>query len=309
MSFDPQQIQDILVIIVAAATPLLLAAIGEVVAERAGVLNLGLEGMMIVGASTGFAFAYLTDSTLVGVVAGILGGVLLSGIFAFLTIGLATNQVAAGLALTIFGRGLANLIGEGFVGLKRSGAPHLYIPGLSDLPLVGRLIFGEDFFVYFAILLTGAVGYWLMRTRAGLTLRAVGENHTSAHSLGVPVRGIRLLAVLFGGGCAGLAGAYLSLSYTPFWSPDMTAGRGWIALALVVFASWKAWRALAGALLFGGVAVLALAFQGLGVPIPAQLLNSLPYLTTIIVLVVLSLRDSRGALAPASLGQAFIPDR
>jgi hypothetical protein len=197
VSFDPQQIQDILVIIVAAATPLLLAAIGEVVAERAGVLNLGLEGMMIVGASTGFAFAYLTDSTLVGVVAGILGGVLLSGIFAFLTIGLATNQVAAGLALTIFGRGLANLIGEGFVGLKRFGAPHLYIPGLSDLPLVGRLIFGEDFFVYFAILLTGAVGYWLMRTRAGLTLRAVGENHTSAHSLGVPVRGIRLLAVLF----------------------------------------------------------------------------------------------------------------
>jgi general nucleoside transport system permease protein len=309
VSFDPQQIQDILVIIVAAATPLLLAAIGEVVAERAGVLNLGLEGMMIVGASTGFAFAYLTDSTLVGVIAGVVGGVLMSAIFAFLTIGLATNQVAAGLALTIFGRGLANLIGGGFVGLKRVGAPHLYIPGLSDLPLVGRLIFGEDFFVYFAILLTGAVGYWLMRTRAGLTLRAVGENHISGHSLGVPVRGIRLLAVLFGGGCAGLAGCYLSLSYTPFWSPDMTAGRGWIALALVVFASWKPWRALAGAILFGGVAVLALAFQGLGVPIPAQLLNSLPYLTTIIVLVVLSLRDSRGALAPASLGQAFIPDR
>jgi general nucleoside transport system permease protein len=309
VSFDPQQIQDILVIIVAAATPLLLAAIGEVVAERAGVLNLGLEGMMIVGASTGFAFAYLTDSTMVGVIAGVMGGVLMSAIFAFLTIGLATNQVAAGLALTIFGRGLANLIGGGFVGLKRAGAPHLYIPGLSDLPLVGRLIFGEDFFVYFAILLTGAVGYWLMRTRAGLTLRAVGENHISGHALGVPVRGIRLLAVLFGGGCAGLAGCYLSLSYTPFWSPDMTAGRGWIALALVVFASWKPWRALAGAILFGGVAVLALAFQGLGVPIPAQLLNSLPYLTTIIVLVVLSLRDSSGALAPASLGQAFIPDR
>ena len=272
MSFDPQQIQDILVIIVAAATPLLLAAIGEVVAERAGVLNLGLEGMMIVGAATGFAFAYLSDSTIVGVIAGVLGGVLMSAVFAFLTIGLATNQVAAGLALTIFGRGLANLIGEGFVGLKRSGAPHLYIPGLSaDLPLVGRLIFGEDFFVYFAILLTGVVGYWLMRTRGGLTLRAVGENHTSGHSLGVPVRGIRLLAVLFGGACAGLAGSYLSLSYTPFWSPDMTAGRGWIALALVVFASWKPWRALAGAILFGGVAVLALAFQGLGVPIPAQL--------------------------------------
>jgi general nucleoside transport system permease protein len=309
MSFDPQQIQDILVIIVTAATPLLIAAIGEVVAERAGVLNLGLEGMMIVGAATAFAFAYMTDSTLVGVVAGILCGVAMAAVFAFLTIGLAANQVAAGLALTIFGRGLANLIGGGFVGLKRTGAPHLYIPGLSDLPLVGRLVFGEDFFVYFAVLLTGAVGYWLMRTRAGLTLRAVGENHVSGHSLGVPVRGIRLLAVLFGGGCAGLAGSYLSLSYTPFWSPDMTAGRGWIALALVVFASWKPWRALAGAILFGGVSVLSLAFQGLGVPIPAQLLNSLPYLTTILVLIVLSLRDSRGALAPASLGQAFIPDR
>lgn len=309
MSFDLQQVQQILVIIVAAATPLLIAAIGEVVAERAGVLNLGLEGMMIVGASTGFAFAYLTGSTLVGVVAGVLCGALMSGIFAFLTIGLATNQVAAGLALTIFGRGLANLIGEGFVGLKRTPAPHLSIPGLSDLPLVGQLVFGEDFFVYFAILLTAAVSYWLMRTRAGLTLRAVGENHTSGHSLGVPVRAIRLLAVLFGGGCAGLAGSYLSLSYTPFWSPDMTAGRGWIALALVVFASWRPWRAMAGALLFGGVAVLALVFQGLGVPIPAQLLNSLPYLTTIAVLVVLSIRDSRGALAPASLGAAFIPDR
>jgi len=309
LSFDPQQIQDILVIIVAAATPLLIAAIGEVVAERAGVLNLGLEGMMIVGASTAFAFAYMSDSTIVGVVGGVVCGMLMAAIFAFLTIGLASNQVAAGLALTIFGRGLANLIGGGFVGLKRAGAPHLYIPGLSDLPLVGRLVFGEDFYVYFAVLLTGVVSYWLMRTRRGLTLRAVGENHTSGHSLGVPVRGVRLLAVLFGGACAGLAGSYLSLSYTPFWSPDMTAGRGWIALALVVFASWRPWRVLAGAILFGGVAVLALAFQGLGVPIPAQLLNSLPYLTTIVVLIVLSLSDRRGALAPASLGVAFIPDR
>jgi simple sugar transport system permease protein len=147
VSFDPQQIQDMLMIVVAAATPLLIAAIGEVVAERAGVLNLGLEGMMIVGASTGFAFAYLTDSTIVGILAGVICGMLMSAVFAFLTIGLATNQVAAGLALTIFGRGLANLIGEGFVGLKRTGAPHLYIPGLTDLPLVGRLLFGQDFFV------------------------------------------------------------------------------------------------------------------------------------------------------------------
>jgi ABC-type uncharacterized transport system permease subunit len=300
---------DAILIIVTAATPLLIAAIGEVVAERAGVLNLGLEGMMIVGAATSFAAAIGSGSTIVGVAAGLLAGCAMAGIFAFLTLGLAANQVAAGLAMTIFGRGLANLIGAGFVGLKRTAAPSLYIPGLTDIPIVGKLLFGQDYFVYFAVLLTGAVSYWLMRTRAGLTLRAVGENHTSGHSLGVPVRSIRLMAVLFGGGCAGLAGSYLSLAYTPFWSPDMTAGRGWIALALVVFASWRPWRAMGGALLFGGVAYLALDLQGRGVSIPAQLLNSLPYLTTIVVLVFLSLRDRRGAIAPASLGVAFIPDR
>ncbi len=306
---NAQAIVDILMIVVSAATPLLIAAVGEIVAERAGVLNLGLEGMMIVGAATGFAFAYLTDSTLVGVLAAALCGMAIAGVFAFLVLGLAANQVAAGLAMTIFGRGLANLIGAGFVGLKRARAPELHIPGLSDLPIVGKLLFGQDFFVYSAILLTGIVAYWLTRTRAGLTLRAVGENHTSGHWLGLPVRSIRLAAILFGGACAGVAGSYLSLAYTPFWSPDMTAGRGWIALALVVFASWRAWRALAGALLFGGVAVLALAFQGLGVPIPAQALNAAPYVTTILVLVILSARDVRGATAPQSLGVSFIPDR
>jgi general nucleoside transport system permease protein len=309
VTFDPQQIEAILIIVVTAATPLLIAAVGELVAERAGVLNLGVEGMMIVGAATGFAAAYSTDSTIVGVIAGILGGAVLAAIFAFLTLGLAANQVASGLALTILGRGVANLIGASFVGLKRAPAPHLYIPGLSDLPLVGKLVFGEDYFVYFGLILTGVVAYWLMRTRRGLTLRAVGDNHSSGHSLGVPVRRIRLLAVLFGGGCAGLAGSYLSLAYTPFWSPDMTAGRGWIALALVVFASWKPWRALAGALLFGGVDVLRLVFQTWGVPIAPQFLASLPYLTTVAVLVVLSIRDIRGAAAPASLGLPFIPDR
>jgi len=306
---NPQAVVDILVIVVSAATPLLIAAVGEIVAERAGVLNLGLEGMMIIGASTGFAFAYTTNSTLVGVVAAAACGAALSAVFAFLVIGLAANQVAAGLAITIVGRGLANLIGSGFVGLKRARAWELRIPGLSDLPVIGKLLFGQDFFVYGAILLTAGVAYWLTRTRAGLTLRAVGENHTSAHGLGLPVRAIRIGAILFGGACAGVAGSYLSLAYTPFWSPDMTAGRGWIALALVVFASWRPWRALAGALLFGGVAVLALAFQGLGVPIPAQALNAAPYLTTILVLVVLSARDARGAAPPQSLGVAFIPDR
>jgi simple sugar transport system permease protein len=306
---NAQAVVDMLMIVVSAATPLLIAAVGEIVAERAGVINLGLEGMMIVGAATGFAFAYLSDSTLVGVLAAALCGMAISGVFAFLTLGLAANQVAAGLAMTIFGRGLANLIGTGYVGLKRARAPALHIPGLSDLPIVGKLLFGQDFFVYSAVLLTAIVAYWLTRTRAGLTLRAVGENHTSGHWLGLPVRSIRLAAVLFGGACAGVAGGYLSLAYTPFWSPDMTAGRGWIALALVVFASWRPWRALAGALLFGGVAVLALAFQGLGVPIPAQALNAAPYVTTIVVLVILSARDVRGATAPQSLGVSFIPDR
>jgi simple sugar transport system permease protein len=306
---NAQAVVDILMIVVSAATPLLFAAVGEIVAERAGVLNLGLEGMMIVGASTGFAFAYTTNSTLVGVVAAAVCGAALSAIFAFLVIGLAANQVAAGLAITIVGRGLANLIGSGFVGLKRSRAWELRIPGLTDLPVIGKLLFGQDFFVYGAVLLTAGVAYWLTRTRAGLTLRAVGENHTSAHGLGLPVRAIRLGAILFGGACSGVAGSYLSLAYTPFWSPDMTAGRGWIALALVVFASWRPWRALAGALLFGGVAVLALAFQGLGVPIPAQALNAAPYLVTVLVLVLLSAREARGAVAPQSLGVAFIPDR
>ncbi len=306
---NAQAVVDILMIVVSAATPLLIAAVGEIVAERAGVLNLGLEGMMIVGASTGFAFAYTTNSTLVGVAAAAVCGAALSAVFAFLVIGLAANQVAAGLAITIVGRGLANLIGSGFVGLKRARAWELRIPGLTDLPVVGKLLFGQDFFVYGAILLTAGVAYWLTRTRAGLTLRAVGENHTSAHGLGLSVRAIRLGAILFGGACAGVAGSYLSLAYTPFWSPDMTAGRGWIALALVVFSSWRPWRALAGALLFGGVAVLALAFQGLGVPIPAQALNAAPYLTTILVLVILSARDARGSVAPQSLGVAFIPDR
>lgn len=304
-----QSIVDILMIVVSAATPLLIAAVGEIVAERAGVLNLGLEGMMIIGASTGFAIAYSTNSTIIGVAGAAICGAALAGVFAFLVIGLAANQVAAGLAITIIGRGLANLIGSGFVGLKRARAWELRIPGLTDLPVVGKLLFGQDFFVYGAIALTAVVAWWLARTRAGLTLRAVGENHTSAHGLGLSVRAIRLGAVLFGGACAGVAGSYLSLAYTPFWSPDMTAGRGWIALALVVFASWRPWRALAGALLFGGVAVLALAFQGLGVPIPAQALNAAPYLTTIIVLVFLSARDARGAVAPQSLGVAFIPDR
>jgi simple sugar transport system permease protein len=305
---NPDIIQLVLLTIVTAATPLFIAAIGELVAERSGVLNLGVEGMMIVGASVGFAVAYLTDSTLAGALAGIVSGVLMAALFAVLVIGLAANQVASGLALTIFGIGLSGLIGSGFVGQKRNAAAALSIPGLTDLPVVGRLLFGEDLFVYFGIALIAAVAYFIGRTRAGLTLRAVGDNHQSAHVIGLSVGAVRLLAVLFGGGCAGLAGSYLSLVYTPFWSPGMTAGRGWIALALVVFASWRPWRVLAGALLFGGATVLQLHAQALGIGLPGQLLSAVPYLATILALVILSWRNRRGVAAPAMLGTPFISD-
>ena len=301
--------QLILVTIVTAATPLFLAALGELVAERAGVLNLGVEGMMVMGAAAGFAAAYMTGSSLVGALAGIAAGALMALLFGMLTVVFAVSQVASGLALTIFGLGLSGLIGSGFVGLKRDAAPHLSVPGLSDLPVVGRLVFGEDFFVYAALALGIAVSFVLGRTRAGLVLRAVGDNHASAHALGIPVRRVRLLAVLFGGGCAGLAGAYLSLAYTPFWSPEMTAGRGWIALALVVFASWRPWRALGGAVLFGGATVLQLHAQAFGIGLPGQFMSAVPYLATILALILLSLRRRAGSVSPAMLGTAFVPDR
>jgi ABC-type uncharacterized transport system permease subunit len=306
---NPDTIQFVLISVVTAATPLIIAAIGELVVERSGVLNLGVEGMMIVGAAIGFAAAYESNSTLVGALAGIAAGTAVAGLFACLVIGLATNQVATGLALTILGVGLSGLAGAPFVGLKREAAEPLHLPGLSDLPLVGKLFFGEDLFVYFALALVAAVTWFLGRTRAGLTLRAVGDNHASAHALGISVRRVRFLATLFGGACAGLAGAYISLVYTPFWSPGMTAGRGWIALALVVFASWRPWRLVAGALLFGGATAGQLHAQLLGLPLPAQAMSAVPYLATIAALVALSIWDRRGTAAPAALGTPFVPDR
>src|SRR5215813_7110256 len=300
-------LEAITLAVIAASTPLLLAAAGELVVERSGVLNLGVEGMMIVGAACGFAAAYFTDSTLVGALAGVLAGALLALVFALLTLGLAVNQVATGLALTILGVGLSGLIGAGFVGARITPAPHLAIPVLTDLPLIGRLLFGQDAFVYASIALVAGIWRFLYRSRTGLVLRAVGDNPGSAHALGHPVLRVRLFAVLFGGACAGLAGSYLSLAYTPFFVPGMTAGRGWIALALVVFAAWRPLRLVAGAYLFGAVSILQLHAQGLGLGIPSQLMSSLPYLATVLVLVLIS--RTRGAAAPASLGTAFVPDR
>jgi ABC-type uncharacterized transport system permease subunit len=303
-------LEAIVLSVIAASTPLLLAAAGELVVERAGVLNLGVEGMMIMGAACGFAGAYLTGSTFLGALCGIAAGAALSAVFALLTLGLAVNQVATGLALTILGIGLSGLTGAGFVGQKIVLAQHLYIPVLTDLPFVGHVLFGEDAFVYFSILLVAAIWWFLYRTRGGLILRAVGDNHTSAHALGYPVLKIRLLAVLFGGGCAGLGGAYLPLAYTPFFIPGMTAGRGWIALALVVFSSWRPLRLVGGAYLFGAVTILQLHAQAFGLGIPSQLMTALPYLACVIVLVLISrTRGTSGAAAPASLGMVFVPDR
>jgi len=302
--------EAVVLTIATAATPLLIAAMGELVVERSGVLNLGVEGMMIMGAVTGFGVALTTGSPWLGVFAAIIVGTLFSLLFAFLTLTLVTNQVATGLALTLLGLGLSGMIGESFIGMPGVKMGALYIPYLTDIPHVGRLLFGQGPLFYISIALTAGVAYFLFYTRAGLTLRSVGDNHASAHALGIRVIAIRYAAVMFGGACAGLAGAYLALVYVPQWVEGMSAGRGWIALALVVFASWRPWRVLAGAYLFGAVSIGQLHAQALGWPIPSQLLSALPYLATIVVLVLIS-RNRRLTMVntPASLGRPFVPDR
>jgi len=303
-------LEAIILSVIAASTPLLLAAAGELVVERAGVLNLGVEGMMIMGAACGFVGCWLTGSAFIGALFGIAAGMAMAAVFALMTLGLAVNQVATGLALTILGVGLSGLIGAGFVGERITPAAALYIPYLTDIPFIGRILFGQDGFVYASIALVIGIWWFLYRTRNGLILRAIGDSHTSAHALGYRVLTVRWLAVLFGGGCAGLAGAFLPLAYTPFFIPGMTAGRGWIALALVVFASWRPGRLVAGAYLFGAVTILQLHAQAFGLGIPSQLMTAMPYLATIIVLVLLSrARGTSGSAAPASLGMVFVPDR
>ena len=302
--------QNVLLTIATASTPLLIAAIGELLVERSGVLNLGVEGMMVIGAVCGFAGAILTGNPWIGVLCGIAGGCLMALLFGVLALSFATNQVATGLSLTLLGLGLSGMIGEHFVGQPGVRLPNLGLPFLTDIPMVGRLLFGQDPLFYASIALTGGVMWFLFRTRTGLTLRSIGDNHKSAHALGINVLKYRYLAVLFGGACAGLAGAHLSLVYTPQWVENMTAGRGWIAVALVVFASWRPWRVLGGAYLFGAVTIGQLHTQALGFGIPSQLLSALPYLATIVVLVLIS-RNRRLTVmnTPASLAQPFVPDR
>lgn len=302
--------EAIIVSIIVASTPLLLAALGELVAERSGVLNLGVEGMMIMGAVAGFIVTYETGQPVFGILAAIVAGMLTASLFAFVTLVLVANQVASGLALTLLGIGFSALIGEPYANKPGIKLSQISIPGLTDIPFIGPIVFGQDPLVYLTVVLVIAVSWFLFRTRGGLILRSVGDNHGSAHALGYNVVRVRFLAVLFGGACAGLGGAYLSLVSTSQWLDNMTAGRGWIALALVVFATWLPWRLAIGALLFGAVGILQFHAQALGVRVPAQFLSALPYLITVVVLVLISgNRTLTRSNTPAMLGQSFVPDR
>ncbi|QFT61864.1 ABC transporter permease [Roseivivax sp. THAF30] len=302
---DLSSISPVLLIasVMVSATPILLAAIGEMVVEKSGVLNLGVEGMMITGAVVGFAVAVNADAPVPGFMAAALASALLALVFGVLTQLFLSNQVATGLGLTLFGLGLSALIGKPYEGMKSPTLPRLDLGPLSDLPVLGRMLFSHDAMVYLSLLLVLAVWAFLKFTRAGLILRAVGESHDAAHALGYKVVRVRLVAIAFGGACAGLGGAYLSLVRVPQWTEGMTAGAGWIALAIVVFASWRAGRVAIGAYLFGGVTVLQLNLQAAGAAVPVALLSASPYLITILVLVIISARGAHGA--PASLGRPF----
>jgi simple sugar transport system permease protein len=289
-----------------AAVRIMLAALGELIVEKSGVLNLGVEGMMIIGAIAGFIVAVTTGSPVIGFIGGAAAGAALSLIFAFLTQFLLTNQVATGLALTLFGLGLSSLAGQGYNGIKPPPTAAVPFGPLADIPFLGRVLFGHDWMVYFSILMV-AVTWWVLKsTRLGLIIRAVGENHEAAHSLGYKVTRVRIGCIMFGGAMAGMGGAYISLVRVPQWVDGITSGAGWIALAIVVFASWRPWRVLIGAYLFGGITVLQLNLQAAGSAIPVEYLSMAPYLVTILVLVIMSSGRGKASLnAPASLGQNF----
>ncbi len=307
---DTHLVQQVLVAAIGAGTPFVYAALGELVVEKSGVLNLGVEGMMLVGAITGFIAKAKSGSLALAVLAGMGSGAVLAALFGLLTLVLMANQVASGLALTIFGVGLSAFLGLHYTNIALPDIPALRIPLLPDIPVLGPVLFAHDVLIYGSVLLYVAVSWFLYRSRPGLVLRGIGEAPHSAHALGYNVIGIRFLAVLFGGAMAGLGGVYLSVAYTPMWVEDMVAGRGWVSLALVVFATWRPARVLAGAYLFGGITIAQFHVQGLGIAIPSQLLSMLPYIATIIVLVLIS-RDQRTIRlhSPAALGLTYHPEQ
>ncbi len=310
MIFDLNFFGMLIGAIMASSVPLILAASGELITERSGVLNLGVEGMMIVGAISGFALMVLTDNLFLAVIGSMLSGLIISSIFGFLTQTLFTNHVASGLALTIFGIGISAMIGKNFVGIPGKDFPLLLVNLRESIPFLGPILFGHSIILYVAFALPFATNYFLKKTKLGLIVRAVGDSPVSASNQGINVALVRYSCILYGGAMCGLAGAYLSLIYTPQWIENMTAGRGWIALALVVFATWSPLKVLAGAIIFGGVTIMQLHLQAIGLRIPVQLLSALPYIMTIIVLVVIS-RDSRKIKlnTPTSLGQIFYKEK
>jgi simple sugar transport system permease protein len=291
-----------------AGTPLAIAGLGLLINERAGVLNLGAEGMMLIAAVAGFAVAFHTGSDTLAFAAGAVAGALSAAVFGVLVIWMNTNQYATGLALSLFGAGFSAFVGIGYVGKKLAERPSFELPWLAELPLIGVALFRQHPMVYLTILVTAFAAWVLYRTRTGLVLRAVGESPESAHALGYPVRPLRLAAVMTGGALCGVSGAYLSVVYAPLWVEGMVAGRGWIALALTTFATWRPARVLLGAYLFGGVTMLQLHLQGQGVQVPSQFMSMLPYLATIVVLVLISRNPTWIRVnMPASLGKPFHP--
>ncbi len=300
----------IIITVVGASTPILIAALGELVVEKSGVLNLGVEGMMLVGAITGFVVVFTTGNHYLAILLAAGAGLATSMIFAFLTLSLSANQTATGLALTIFGTGFSALAGQGYSARPVTLLGPLFPSELATHP-IWRVLFGYSALVYFSLAMVFAVWWFLKKSRAGLILRAVGENDHSAHSIGYSVVAVRYGAVAFGGAMAGIAGACFPLLLTPQWAERMTAGRGWIAVALVVFASWKPFRLLAGAYLFGLVMTMELYAKAGGGPlsaIPAELWAAMPYLATVIVLVLISIRRDASSNAPACLGRPFLPN-
>ena len=298
---------ELIIAVILSSIPIMLAATGELVVERSGVLNLGVEGMMLMGAVIASITVITTGSLFLAVIFGALSGLLTSIVFGFFSLVLATNQVATGLALTIFGTGLSGLIGAEYVGKAIQRLEALNIPILSNIPYLGPILFSHNILVYFSFIIVFIVGWFLLKTKSGLVLRAVGNNHDSAHALGYSVVFIRFCSVMFGGLMAGLGGAFLPLVLTPHWAEGMTAGKGWIALALVVFASWRPLRIPIGALLFSGITVMQLVGQARGWAMPSQFLSMLPYLATIAVLVIISRNKEFSIInAPASLGKLFI---
>ena len=291
-----------------AGTVLAIAALGLLINEKSGIVNLGAEGMMLCAAIAGFAMVVHTGNDWVGFAAGMGAGALLAAIFGLLVIWLNANQYATGLALSLFGAGFAAFVGVGYVQEKIPERMHFAIPGLADIPFLGTALFKQHPLVYFAIALTFGIIWFLFKTRAGLVLRSVGESPESAHALGYPVRRIRLMAVMFGGAMCGLSGAYLSIVYTPLWVEGMVAGKGWIALALTTFATWRPLRVLFGAYLFGGVTMMQFHLQSQGVDIPSQFLSMAPYVATIVVLALISRNPVWIRInMPASIGKPFYP--